>query len=555
MPLRHFELLAFEDIMLLQPGLLEEGSLHWLLSRYPDLLFPYWLFVGWKGESLLGRPAWPAESLMGLLLLRYSEVGTTRVGSLRRAKHDAQWRAALRLPWHVNPPHEKTMREFEAFLKTDHPVVDESRIVLLFEHWTRLGLEGGVVGDEVLAVIDSTPMWCFGAVLGTVNLLGEGLRSLAKRWARARKVPLTTVAAEWDAPLVLAKSTKGYFVGTDWSDATARSGVLDQLAELVTRCVGVVTAGLDGVSKNKLLPLARRSRNLLRVVDEDLETAEDGTIRVVRRTTSDRLISHTDPDAQHFRKSKSKVCQGFKLHVLGDALSGLIIALSVTPGGAHDSTQAHPLIKRAKALYDDLREVLADAAYGGMPVRREVYDGVGVTLLAPPIKSSHKGLGKVDFTIDFAKMVMTCPGGVSTSMWKPAKHEGQITQAFIWSKGSEFECGCRESCPVHRPREKTKKEEKTKREVPPTRRLVLHAQEQELRALRADWERPEVRQRYRQRSQGERLINEMTRRGARRAYAWGLDNAQLQAYCIAAVNNLKLLARKLAKDATHQLAA
>jgi len=51
-------------------------------------------------------------------------------------------------------------------------------------------------------------------------------------------------------------------------------------------------------------------------LDEDLETAEDGTLKVVRRTTSDRLISFTDPEAQHFRNSK--VCQAFKLHVLGD---------------------------------------------------------------------------------------------------------------------------------------------------------------------------------------------------------------------------------------------
>ncbi|MCP4959809.1 MAG: transposase, partial [Actinomycetia bacterium] len=161
MPVRRFQLLAFEDIMLLQADLLEEGSLHWLLCQHAELLFPGWLFAGWKGESTLGRDAWPAPTLMGLLLLRYSEEGTTRVGSLRRAKHDAQWRAALRLPWGVKPPHEKTMREFEAFLKIDHPVVGEPRFLVVFEHWFRLCLEGGIVGDEVLVVIVSTPMWCY----------------------------------------------------------------------------------------------------------------------------------------------------------------------------------------------------------------------------------------------------------------------------------------------------------------------------------------------------------------------------------------------------------
>jgi hypothetical protein len=73
--------------------------------------------------------------------------------------------------------------------------------------------------------------------------------------------------------------------------------------------------------------------------------------------------------------------------------------------------------------------------------------------------------------------------------------------------------------------------------------------------VRADWERAEIRQRYRQRSQGERLIHAMTRRGARCAYGWGLGSARLQAYCIAAVNNLKLLARKLADNAAERRAA
>lgn len=549
MPVRRFQLLAFEDIMLLRGDLLEEGSLHWLLCRHADLLFPDWLFAGWRGESSLGRPAWPAHTLMGLLLLRYSETGMSRAESLRRAGNDAQWRAALRLPWSVAPPDDHTVRDFEAFMREDHPVVGLPRFLVLFEHWTRLCLKREVVGQQTVPVIDSTPMWCYGAVLDTVNLLGEGLRSLAKQWARARKVALAIVAVEWGAPLLLAKSTKGYFAGTDWSDVSARSGVLKQLSELATKCVEIVQGGLEDVRPNKRVALTRRCRNLLRVVTEDLETADDGTIHVVRRQTSARLISNTDPEAQHFRKSRSKVCHGFKLHVLGDALSGLILALDVTPGGDHDSTQAHPLISRAQALLDGLQEVLADAAYGGMSVRREVQDDLGIKLLAPPVKVTDNPGGKADFDIDFVGMIATCPGGVVTTDWRPAKQDGESTQAFKWPKGSQSECACSDRCLVHKPRKKDDSP------APPTLRLVLHPQEKALRAVRAEWERSEVRQRYRQRSQGERLIHSMTRRGARQANAWGLHSARLQAYCIAAVTNLKLLARKLAEKTAGQRAA
>jgi hypothetical protein len=247
------------------------------------------------------------------------------------------------------------------------------------------------------------------------------------------------------------------------------------------------------------------------------------------------------------------VCTGFKLHVLGDALGGLIAALSVTPGGHHDSTEAHPLVKRAKALWDDIREVLADAAYGGMPVRNEVLQGTGVTLLAPPlsIAKAGDGLGKQDFEVDFETMTATCPGGVSTNTWTWTKREdGRMGQTFSWPKGSEVQCPCADVCPAHRRRPLKGGGTRT-----PLRRLVLHSDEQELRRLRAEWKTPEVRQRYRLRTQGERLIHEMTRRGARRASGWGLAHATLQAYCIAAVNNLTLLAHRLVASTDKRAAA
>lgn len=555
MPVRKFQLLAFEDIMLLRGDLLGAGSLTWLLRDHAALLFPAWLFSGWKGESTRGREAWPAQTLMSLLLLRYSEAGLTRVGAVRRAGADAMWRSALRLPWDVKPPDEKTLREFEAFMAAPCPNVGIPRVLVLFEHITRLGLDRDIVDHAAAWVIDSTPMWCYGAVLCTVNLLGEGVRSLAKRFATARRVPLAQVAVEWDAPLVVAKSTKGHFDGTDWSDLSARSGVLKRLIELAMRGVERVMSGIERgeVRTNKHLPLRRLCWNLMRVVTEDLEVTAEGTVKVLHRTTSSRLISLTDPEAQHFRKSASKVCTGFKLHVLGDALSGLILALSVTPGGHHDSTEAHPLIARAKALRKDLREVLADAAYGGMPVRNEVQQATGVTLIAPPlsISKSGDGLGKQDFDVDFKTMTATCPGGVATDSWKMTKREDdRMGATFAWPKGSETRCTCAEKCPAHR-----RPPLKTGGTRSPLRRLLLHPDEQELRRLRAEWQTPAIRERYRVRTQGERLINEMTRRGARHASGWGLSHAVLQAHCIAAVNNLRLLAQTLAEASQRQRAA
>jgi IS5 family transposase len=316
------------------------------------------------------------------------------------------------------------------------------------------------------------------------------------------------------------------------------------LAATVNRAVQRVLADLDGVRKSRRAGLARLCQNLLRVVGEDLEANAEGRLQVAYRTSAQRLISHGDPEAQHFRKSRSKVCSGYKLHALADAVSGLVLALLVTPGGEHDSTQLVPLLVHAKSLHEQIDEVLADAAYGGMATRNEALAVTGTRVLAPPLTVAKKevGLGKGDVSIDFDKRQAICPGGVMTRTWKPCLVDGAQSIAFVWPPGSEEHCTCRDVCPVHKPR--TRKDGKP---GAPFRRLLLHADEQGLREVRAEWARPETRARYRRRSMWERLMRELTRRGARRAGAWGLGKATLQAHLAAGISNLLILAKRLSE--------
>ena len=72
-------------------------------------------------------------------------------------------------------------------------------------------------------------MWCYGAVLDTVRLLGDGTRKLAQRWAAARKISLADVAEHWSVHHICAKSTKGHF-SIDWRDKTARADVVNTVA-------------------------------------------------------------------------------------------------------------------------------------------------------------------------------------------------------------------------------------------------------------------------------------------------------------------------------------
>lgn len=353
MPLRPLDQTSFFDPEFVSPGCLEPGTVPWLLARQRSRLFPQWLLAGWRGEGP-GRNAWPAAVLMTLVVLRWSEEGMSRRACERRARADVAWRAAMGISLDAAAPSERTMRDFERFLRRRHPDADMPRYLLLHEHFVRLCDKAGLVGQGAEWATDSTPMWCYGAVLDTVRLLGDGLRMLGRRWAQATRQSIPAVAESFGLPLLLAKSTKGA-LAVDWRDRDARANAASELAQAVLRVVGRVRDGIGEARRALRKPLLRLCKRLLRIVGDDLETDEAGRFVVAQRVAKDRLISLTDPQARHGRKSKSKTFNGFKVHVLGDLASGVLASLTVTAGSQHDQSVAHRLVRRAKGLFEDIR--------------------------------------------------------------------------------------------------------------------------------------------------------------------------------------------------------
>jgi IS5 family transposase len=436
----------------------------------------------------------------------------------------------------IEPPDEKTVRDFEKFLRRRHPEAGVSRLVLFHEHIVRLCKAADLVGEEATWVTDSTPMWCYGAVLDTTRLLGRGVGAVARRWAEGRRTTVEEVADRWDIDWILAPSIKGAFA-IDWKDTQARSEVLGELVDKAVEIVETVRARLDEVRRGMRKKLLKLCRHLMKVVDQNLTVDADGCWQITQGVATGRIISITDPQARHGHKSSSKKFNGFKLHLLGDAVSGLIVSLAVTPGNEHDSQPAPRLIKRAKKLCDSMDRLLGDTAYGGAQLRERTQRLEGVKMIAPPPRGGDfEGLGKADFKLDLAKGEATCPNGeVSDDLaYVSYGSNGRRGPRFLWPKEVCSGCPLADQC---------KAPQKTGNS-----RMVFHPNEATLRELRAQWEQPETRQLYRKRTQGERLVNEAVRRGAREAMAWGIESAQLQAYVIAMVNNLSLLAKRLAAE-------
>lgn len=120
MPLRSLSQSSFFDPEFAAPGCLVPGTMPWVLARHRRLLFPAWLFGGWRGSER-GRNAWPSSVLMTMVLLRWEEEGMSRLASVRRAQTDLAWRAAMGLALDHMVPSERTLRDFEAFMRAPHP--------------------------------------------------------------------------------------------------------------------------------------------------------------------------------------------------------------------------------------------------------------------------------------------------------------------------------------------------------------------------------------------------------------------------------------------------
>lgn len=517
------------------PWASQPGTLPWLLLTRRAEILPAWLFRAWRGEARCGRKAWPAQVLAAMLLLRWAETGMSHRAMVRRAAVDAAWRAALGLGLDVPVPSGRTLREFERFMRSRHPDSDVPRYLLLHEHVIRLCCKHGVVGNQAAWGVDSTPTWCYGATLDTVRLLGDGVRLLGQKWSRATGESIERTAKSWDLPLLLAKSTKGG-IPIDWRDRQARHGAVSSLADAVLAAVRYVVRRIGEVRSSFRKGLLKLGRRLAGVVRDDLEQDKHGNLVIAQRVAKNRLISLTDPEARNGRKSKSSLFQGFKTHVLGDFRSGLIASVAITPGNEHDSGPAHRLVRRAKALFDQIGRVFGDTAYGGTDLRKEVEESTGVKLFAPPPAGSKKaaGFGKRDFVIDFDHGTATCPAGVQTSDRATVRCRGVPCERFAWPRESCMSCSLRQDCKPNGAR----------------RTLALHPEEALLRKIRDEWKQAEVKQDFRQRCETERLVNRIVRHGARKAWTWGLARLHAHVHFIAATCNLLLLATKLWNNTT-----
>jgi transposase len=411
---------------LMRKGLVTKGSFYERLATHGDEFISDDTFAHLYAKEK-GRPSIPPSVMIRALLCATHDKLTSDMETSRRTRVDSDWKAAMGVDdWFAG-----IGATTFSLMRARMTLHDADKA--LFEKTLERAVELGVFKQKITAIIDSSPVHGAGAVADTFELI----RKLAGKLARAMGERLD---AELAAEALTAAAVKP---DIDWNDKEARK---DQLERLVLMAIGVLDAAAASDVKDE--PAVVEAAGLLaQVVDQDVEV--DGDRLAIRQGVApDRVISHSDPEMRHGRKSASRKFDGHKMDVVTDEDSELVLGVDVRAGNASDADGTVALLEQVQGVPGiEVETLLGDMAYSGGDTR-EAVETKGVTLVAKVPQVSNGGrFPKTDFKIDVDAQSVTCPAGHTTTDSKPVKdHKGRAATRYVFDKTVCDACPLRDSC-------------------------------------------------------------------------------------------------------------
>jgi hypothetical protein len=466
-----------------------------------------------------GRPSIP-PSVMIRAMLCATHDKTSDAETSRRTRVDSDWKAAMGVDdW------------FEGIGATTFSLM-RARMVAhdadskLFDKTLERAVEAGIFDQPLTAIIDSSPVHGAGAVADTYELIRKMMGRLARAMGGRLDPRLRAAAIE----LAAAKPD------IDWQDPAARQAHLGDLVELAATMLGEAAA-IDVAGDEEV---AEAAGLLSQVVRQDVEATGDGP-GIRDGVAADRVVSHSDPQMRHGRKSASRRFDGHKLDVMVDEASELVLGVDVRAGNAGDGEGAAPLLADVQAVEGiDIQTLLGDMAYSDGDVREAVEEaGADLVAKVPPITNAGR-FPKTDFDIDPVAGRVVCPAGqITTDARAVTDHKGRPAVVFHFSSDTCAACPLRDQCTTGNG----------------GRTVTVGRHHDRIEAARAAQNQPDTKALLRRRSKVERKIDHLQDLGMRKARYHGRRRTLLQARLAATVANFKRLAVLGARQGTSLAAA
>lgn len=450
----------------------------------------------------MGRPSFPPSVVVRALLCATHD-GTSDDETSRRTRVDADWKAAMGVDDDFGGIAASTLRLFRSRL-----VANESEATV-FDATIAKAVAAKVFRGALVTIIDSSPVRGAGAVADTYELI----RGFVVKIDRLASLPKEL--AERVARLRAGKAD------IDWHDPAQRKAHLGELVVLARGVMAAVAATTDAA-------VIEAAGHLAAVVTGDTDTDDEGEPSIRQGVARDRVVSHSDPEMRHGRKSASRRFDGYKLHVHSDEASELILGVDIGAANAADGDAAAGLVAAAQATDGvEVQTVLADMAYSDGDTRVAVeQEGADLVAKVPPVSNGGR-FAKTDFHIDVPRGEVTCPAGEVTKDGRPAKdHKGRAATRFVFAADVCAGCPLRSECVGGKA----------------GRSVTVGTHEERIAAARAAQTEPETAALLRRRAKVERKIAHLQHLGMRQARYRGKAKTRLQALFAAAVANFKRLA-------------
>jgi hypothetical protein len=385
------------------------------------------------------EPCPPAMLAMVMLLQRYEGIGDA--DAVETAENDRRWQLVLgTLDIPGAPFGQGTLFRFRMRMIAHD--LDKK----LVKRTVELAKKTGKFGWKNLRVaLDSSPLEGAGRVEDTWNLIGRAMTKVVGAVASALGVDETDVVREANLSTLSADSVKAA-LDIDWDDEDAQQAALRKLLREVSSLETWVKKRAMKEANDE--PLKGALVLLKRVAEQDTEPDPGGGgPRIKEGVAEDRIVSVSDTEMRHGRKSRSKRFDGYKRHIA--IANGLVLSTAVEPANKREYAPASRLLDEV-AQYGVITTLDIDRGYLPSPaVERLHRDGAIVHSRA--WQTNNDGFfTKEDFMINLRRRTVTCPNNVVVNIGASGKVAFPADTCGACPIKNQCTRGARRSLSIHR---------------------------------------------------------------------------------------------------------
>ena len=462
-----------------------------------------------------GRPSLPPSLMSGVLLLQFYDDVSDRE-AVERTMFDQRWKVALDLPIDYAGFDPSSLSVYRRRL------LQHGKERYAFDRLIQLGRAAGFVPDKATLLIDTTPAKGAGAVQDTYTLLRKGIRKLLKAMGYHLPAKRRGLCSQTKALMVsyVDRDTKA---DIDWSDPRQR---MAQLKVLVQDTEAALELALGQADDEEVRTIGWL---LAKILGDDVETDPQGDPHIAQGTAPDRIISTTDRQMRHGRKSSARRFDGFKVSIATEHSSELILDIADMTASGSDGRELMPTIQRVEQHAGvEVERVIGDGAYnsGDNLAACATHPGHAIDLMVPFNRPADPQVHKSAFHIEQEAQTVTCPQGHSVEGRPIRDRKRRDILRFTFAREVCEACGLFERCV---------------RSKVAGRSVTTHAHEGHLQKARARQQTEEFQQVYPTRSGVERKIAQLAARGIRKTRYLGARKRQLQRLWTGAAINLRRL--------------